>query len=223
MVLSNDVLMLRSMEDGDGAYYTAHRSTRVAQLVVELGLESCRDGVALVSMVMERCTSDAAERAALDALVFGPPTPPLSDDASLANVEQRNEKMVAAEEAITELLNAFLDENAHDDDDDDDDEQCFRIFSLLNRPVAEEADIVSAPSPWGSTPHVLPRSLIVQVAELMNAHHTQVFDHPDVPPTTSRDDQRDVARASSKKAEDGARNTRRTPTRKPDSRTSRKK
>ncbi|CBZ33846.1 hypothetical protein, conserved [Leishmania donovani] len=51
--------------------FAANTATRLSRLVVEFGLEACRDGVALVRDVMERCTSPASEYAALQALVLG--------------------------------------------------------------------------------------------------------------------------------------------------------
>lgn len=52
--------------------YTHLSQVRVTRLLIEFGLECCKeDGVALVQCVIERANSDASEHAALDVLVFG--------------------------------------------------------------------------------------------------------------------------------------------------------
>ena len=78
-VLMNDTLFLypaaslpqASIAVAPSAIFRANTPARLSRLVVEFGLEACRDGVALVRDVMERCTSAAAEYAALQALVLG--------------------------------------------------------------------------------------------------------------------------------------------------------
>ncbi|KPI89535.1 hypothetical protein ABL78_1303 [Leptomonas seymouri] len=76
-VLMNDELFLfpapatLSVTTAPSAIFRANTPTRLSRLVVEFGLEACGDGVALVRDVMERCTSPAAEYAALQALVSG--------------------------------------------------------------------------------------------------------------------------------------------------------
>ncbi|KAG5505668.1 hypothetical protein JKF63_05003 [Porcisia hertigi] len=83
-VLMNDQVFLYSTPNADVAIgdtapllsavpsvLSANTATRLSRLVVEFGLEACRDGVALVRDVIERCTSLASEYAALQALVLG--------------------------------------------------------------------------------------------------------------------------------------------------------
>lgn len=87
LVVCNDHVLLRpapSPEGGAMGLWTGHwggragavfpsaTAARAARLVVQFGLEACKDGEALVRAVMERTTSEAAEEAALGALVFGP-------------------------------------------------------------------------------------------------------------------------------------------------------
>ncbi|XQJ26689.1 hypothetical protein NXY56_002654 [Leishmania guyanensis] len=86
--------------------FAANTATRLSRLVVEFGLEGCRDGVALVRDVMERCTSPASEYAALQALVLGVLGP--EKDIDNAEAAAQLECAQAAEAQLTHLFADYL-------------------------------------------------------------------------------------------------------------------
>ncbi|KAG5506028.1 hypothetical protein GH5_05709 [Leishmania sp. Ghana 2012 LV757] len=86
--------------------FVANTATRLSRLVVEFGLEACRDGVALVRDVMERCTSPASEYAALQALVLGALGP--REETDEAEAAEQLACSRAAEAQLTHLFAHYL-------------------------------------------------------------------------------------------------------------------
>ncbi|KAK7200165.1 hypothetical protein NESM_000067200 [Novymonas esmeraldas] len=96
--------------------FSANTPTRLSRLVVEFGLEACRDGVVLVRDVMERCTSPAAEYAALQALVLGVLDPRRDDNDNDSKDDEDGDGeaqaqracAMAAESQLTPLLADYI-------------------------------------------------------------------------------------------------------------------
>ncbi|KAG5479350.1 hypothetical protein LSCM1_04608 [Leishmania martiniquensis] len=86
--------------------FAANTVARLSRLVVEFGLESCRDSVALVRDVMERCTSPASEYAALQALVLGALGP--REEADEAEEAEQLACSRAAEPQLAQLFANYL-------------------------------------------------------------------------------------------------------------------
>lgn len=197
LVLSNDQLHLRPAVEGDVALYTSSTGPRLSRLLVQFGLEACRDGVTLVQAVMERTTSDAAEEATLEALVYGPLTEheeaQMRAEAAAAGEDALPPHIVVAHATVRDLVSK--DTHAPAAGKDPDGMRPMRIFSLLNRPTPvvsvsalrpsrRDREITAAPSVCGDAPsvaapkwggtrmHVVPLAMVQEVAAVLNAHCT---------------------------------------------------
>lgn len=154
------------------AIYAANTTTRLARLVVEMGLEICRDGVALVRDTMERSTSQAAEYAALHVLVFGTLGEYNQLDAELSAVDKmRLTSDKEAEEAFAALLQSYspplpsaqLGSTRN---------PAYTIFSALEGPSRRAVGTDAAELWCPASPRVVTQSLLYEVTSISNRHFT---------------------------------------------------
>ncbi|CAG9573285.1 conserved hypothetical protein [Leishmania major strain Friedlin] len=127
--------------------FVANTATRLSRLVVEFGLEACRDGVALVRDVMERCTSPASEYAALQALVLGVLGPREETDEA-----EEAAQLACAQAAEAQLTPLFADYLRRSPPPATAQSREYTIFSMLDC-AAATTPVEPAARTTGSTQH----------------------------------------------------------------------
>ncbi|EPY21625.1 hypothetical protein AGDE_13896 [Angomonas deanei] len=163
LVIVSDVVLVRPT----AALPLVAPTTRATRLVVQFGLEVCVDGPLLVQAVMERCTSEAAEEAALDVLVFGPPLDAPKRVEEAGDEEEVPPHVQQANKEVRKLLKTNSTEGA------DSSSVNFHIFSALEgRSSAEEAQHISG---WGAELHTVSAELLASVVGIMNTNYTLNF------------------------------------------------